>query len=74
MLQERHLAEKIEVLSSDDADWLDVFHIPISTIVQPSHEVGVRAANLLLKRLDAPNRRHETILLKPQLKIRGKGK
>ena len=74
MLQERNLAGRIEVLSSDDADWLDVFHIPISTIVQPSHEVGVIAANLLLKRLRTPSRRRETVLLKPQLKIREKGK
>jgi len=73
-LQERGLAGRIEVLSSDDADWLDVFHIPISTIVQPSHEVGVMAADLLLKRLRTPNRRRETILLKPTLKIRQKGK
>ncbi len=73
-LQERGLTDRIEVLSSDDADWLDVFHIPISTIVQPSHEVGVTAADLLLKRLRSPNRRREKILLKPTLKIREKGK
>lgn len=71
-LQERGLAEEIEVLSSDDSDWLDVFHIPISTIVQPSHEVGVKAAELLLKRLRTPTRRREKILLKPTLKIRVK--
>ena len=73
-LQDRGLAERIEVLSSDDADWLDVFHIAISTIVQPSHEVGVTAAELLLKRLRTPNRRREKILLPPTLKIREKGK
>jgi LacI family transcriptional regulator len=69
-LQERGLIGKVEVLSSDDAEWLDVFHIPISTIVQPSHEVGVQAAGLFLARLQDPDRPYETILLKPKLKIR----
>jgi LacI family transcriptional regulator len=72
-LQEKGLAGKIEVLSSDDAEWLDVFQIPISTVVQPSHEVGVTAAQLLLKRLRNPRRKTETILLAPTLKIRSKG-
>ena len=69
-LQERGLTGKVEVLSSDDAEWLDVFHIPISTIVQPGYEVGVRAAGLLLERLRDPSRKYETILLRPHLKIR----
>lgn len=69
-VKERGLMGKIEVFSSDDAEWLDVFHIPISTIVQPSHDVGVTAAELLLKRLADPSRSYETILLKPALKIR----
>lgn len=69
-LQARGLTGKVEVLSSDDAEWLDVFHIPISTIVQPGHEVGVKAAGLFLERYNDPARPYETILLKPHLKIR----
>lgn len=69
-LQRQDLAGKVEVLSSDDAEWLDVFHIPISTIVQPSHDVGATAARLFLDRVKHPQRAHETILLKPALKIR----
>jgi LacI family transcriptional regulator len=69
-LQQKNLTGKVEVLSSDDAEWLDVFHIPISTIVQPSHEVGATAARLMLERLKAPDRPYEKILLKPTLKVR----
>lgn len=69
-LQARGLTGKVEVLSSDDAEWLDVFHIPISTIVQPGYEVGVTAAGLFLDRFNDPARPYETILLKPHLKIR----
>jgi LacI family transcriptional regulator len=60
----------VEVLSSDDAVWLDVFEPPISTILQPGYAVGCRAAELLLKRIAHPKRAHEVILLKPELRIR----
>lgn len=69
-LQEKGLVGEIEVLSSDDAEWLDVFHLPITTIVQPSQAVGHEAARLLLTRLQDPQRPVEKILLKPTLKIR----
>ncbi len=71
-LQEKGLAcpEDVELVSSDDAEWLDVFHPPISTIVQPSYEVGTSAAEILLKRIKHPKRPAETVLLKPRLKIR----
>lgn len=69
-LQEKGLVGEIEVLSSDDAEWLDVFHLPITTVVQPSQEVGREAARLLLARLADPRRPIEKILLKPELKIR----
>ncbi|MEP7365233.1 MAG: substrate-binding domain-containing protein, partial [Acidobacteriota bacterium] len=42
----------------------------ISTVIQPSYEVGVRAAELLLKRIENPKRAFKTILLAPQLRIR----
>ncbi len=61
---------EIEVMCSDDAEWLDVFQPRISTVVQPSYEVGVRAAELLLKRIQHPRRRFEMILLEPELRIR----
>jgi LacI family transcriptional regulator len=69
-LQRQGLLSKIEVFSSDDAEWLDVFHIPISTIVQPSHEVGSIAGRLFLDRIREPERSFETVLLKPTLKVR----
>jgi LacI family transcriptional regulator len=61
---------EIEVMSSDDAAWLDVFQPPISTVVQPSHQLGRTAAELLLKRLRHPNAKLRKILLEPSLKIR----
>jgi LacI family transcriptional regulator len=71
-LQERQLRcpQDIELMSSDDADWLDVFQPSISTVVQPSYEVGAKAAETVLKRIKHPKRPFQTLLLKPALKIR----
>ena len=71
-MRERKLRcpEQVEVASSDDADWLDVFDPPITTVVQPSYELGVKSAELLLKRIKHPKRATEKILLKPHLKVR----
>jgi LacI family transcriptional regulator len=72
VLRERRIAcpSEMEIMSSDDAEWLDVFEPPISTVVQPSYELGRTAANLLLKRFLHPKRKFKKILLQPALKIR----
>jgi LacI family transcriptional regulator len=62
--------EDVQVVSSDDSEWLDVFSPPITTVVQPSYAMGENAADLLLKRLEKPSRRFETIVLEPQLHVR----
>jgi len=77
-LRELNLAcpAEVEVMSSDDADWLDVFEPSISAVVQPGYQLGVTAAELLLKRLRNPKRKFQKILLQPSLKVRlttGKG-
>lgn len=72
-LQDARLScpKDVELVSSDDAQWLNVFQPPISTIVQPSYTMGAQAAELLLKRIRYPKRPYQKILLKPQLRIRG---
>jgi LacI family transcriptional regulator len=71
-LRERRIScpKEVEVMSSDDAGWLDVFEPSISTIVQPSYELGRTAAELLLKRFKHPNRKFRKVLLQPSLKVR----
>ena len=63
--------EDLELVSSDDAEWLNVFRPAISTIVQPSYEMGAKAAELLLKRIRHPKRPYEKLMLKPELRVRG---
>jgi len=62
--------EQIEVMSSDDSDWLDVFSPAVSTVVTPSYEMGTAAAELLLKRVKQPGRKHQRIVLAPRLRVR----
>jgi LacI family transcriptional regulator, galactose operon repressor len=57
--------------SSDDAEFLDVFQPPITTIVQPSYKLGEEAAELLLQRIRFPKRLYKKHILKPELRVRG---
>ncbi len=71
-LQERGLEVPgdVEVMSADDSEWLDVFRPRISSVLQPSYEMGARAAELLLDRIDRPDREAQRIRLEPTLRIR----
>lgn len=60
----------LEIVSSDDAEWLDVFDPPITTVIQPSYELGVEAAETLLKRIKHPKRARQRKFLRPELRIR----
>ena len=60
----------VQIVSSDDAEWLDVFRPSVSTVIQPGYDVGVKSAELLFKRILHPHRAHQAILLRPELKLR----
>lgn len=62
--------ERVQVMSSDDSEWLDVFEPKISAILQPSQQMGSLSAELLFDRLADPDRPTRQILLKPELKVR----
>lgn len=60
----------VEVMSSDDYEWLDAFDPPISTVAQPSRQMGDEAAQLLLKRIKQPGRKTQSLALEPSLHVR----
>jgi DNA-binding LacI/PurR family transcriptional regulator len=74
-LRERRLRcpEDVEVISSDDSDWLDVFSPPVSTVISSSYAMGESAADLLLKRMRQPGRKPKSIVIPTELKIRTNG-
>jgi len=60
----------VELMCADNSDWLDIFEPPISSILQPSYEMGAAAAELLFRKISEPDRAPETVVLKPSLKVR----
>ena len=49
---------------------LGALNPPLTTVRQPSYEIGQRAAELLLQRIDEPKRSTTLITLKPELIVR----
>lgn len=60
----------VELMTWSDSPLLDVFDPPVSTVQQPSFEMGVRAAELVLKRIDQPQAKPQTVILPAELRIR----
>jgi LacI family transcriptional regulator len=59
--------DDVQVASSDDSEWLDVFEPPVTTVVQPSYGMGSQSAELLLKRIKTRSKRYKQIVLAPEL-------
>jgi len=72
-LKEKEIAvpKAVEVASSDDSDWLDIFSPPVTTVAQPAYEMGERAADLALQRIKDNNRPFTKVVLEPVLHPRG---
>ena len=60
----------VEVMCSDDSEWLDVFDPQISVVLQPAYEMGTAAARLLFEKINEPKADAQQIVLKPELKLR----
>jgi DNA-binding LacI/PurR family transcriptional regulator len=72
-LRDRGVASRkqVEVVASDDSEWLDVSDPPISRVDQRSYQMGTKATELLLQRIRDPHRPFEMVLIKPRLKFQG---
>jgi len=63
--------EDISVVGFNDMPFVDRFNPPLTTIRVAEYEIGRRAARLLLERIDRPAEHPETILISPELVVRG---
>jgi LacI family transcriptional regulator len=67
--------QRVSVMSFDDADWAEVFNPSLTTIKQPTYEIGKAALALLLQSIqtfgDAVAPAPRQILLKSTLCVRG---
>jgi LacI family transcriptional regulator len=65
--------EEISIAGFDDFTWMENFHPPLTTVVQPARELGREAMRLLLSRIastDAQNPEARQVKLKPELRVR----
>jgi len=61
----------ISVVGYDDFIWSPLLDPPLSTVAQPSYEMGVMAASLLIDRIRGKRKKSKTVQLQPSLVIRG---
>ena len=70
-LRERNLSpDGVQVVMSHDCELLDYTAPPITGLDHSPREMGITAADLLIKRIRHPNRPFEKIVIRPKLNIR----
>jgi LacI family fructose operon transcriptional repressor len=71
-LRESGLAmpEEIAFASFDETTWTSLVEPGVTVIEQPTHEIGQTAAELLIKRLQEPDRPARQVILKGKLIVR----
>ncbi|MEA4846339.1 MAG: LacI family DNA-binding transcriptional regulator [Clostridiaceae bacterium] len=69
-IYKKKIPEDISVISLDDIFVADVLDVPMTTVFQPSEEVGRRAVVELISIINGTNDDLSQIVFKPKLKIR----
>lgn len=64
------IPDEVAVIGFDDVPWATFIRPPLSTITQPTYELGRSAATLLLDRIAAPERPTSLLTLPTELHIR----
>ena len=67
--------QDVSVVGFDDFDWSDLFSPGLTTIVQPSYEMGKRATEVLLQVIQAPDKHLDSgkdhrVVLRAELRVR----
>ncbi|MEX0780090.1 MAG: LacI family DNA-binding transcriptional regulator [Balneolales bacterium] len=72
-IHERKLVipDEIALIGFDDSTWAEALVPSLTTVKQPGYELGVNAAELLLKKLTSNSSSTMDIVLNPELVIRG---
>ncbi len=60
----------VAVVGFDDAPWAKLLDPPLTTIRQPAYEMGSRATELLVERIQTPDRSTALVTLRPELVVR----
>lgn len=67
---ELKIPEEIALVGFDDMPWSSELFPPVTSIAQPTYELGQEAARLLIRRLQDPNAFQQTIMLQTRLIVR----
>lgn len=62
---------QVAIIGCHDSAWADATEPPLSMVSQPSIELGRLSAEILLRRLESPGGKFETIYLPTKLHVRG---
>ena len=60
----------VKIVGFDDVQYANLLPVPLTTIHQPCHDLGVAAAAAMLERLSSPNMPAREILLDCRLVVR----
>ena len=61
---------EMALIGFDDSTWAEALIPPLTTVKQPGYELGMNAAELLIKRLNNPDSSTINIVLNPELVVR----
>lgn len=62
--------DQIALIGFDDSTWAEALIPPLTTVKQPGHELGVNAAELLIKKLNNRSSSKMNVVLNPELIVR----
>jgi DNA-binding LacI/PurR family transcriptional regulator len=65
------IPDDVAVVGYDDMPWALALKPALTVVRQPGHELGVRAMELLRQRIREPERSITTVMLQPELVVRG---
>jgi DNA-binding LacI/PurR family transcriptional regulator len=62
--------DDISLVAFDDPEWVTLVQPKLTVVAQPTYELGQKAAQLILKRIEDSTRPCETIVLPPKMQFR----
>jgi DNA-binding LacI/PurR family transcriptional regulator len=65
-----NIPNDIAIVGFDDMNWSNSLNPPLSAVRQPAYEIGKRAAELLIQRINDPSRSTVNMILKTELMVR----
>jgi len=66
----KRIPQDIAIVGFDDMEWSTSLNPPLTAVSQPTVEIGVQAAQLLLERITKPGLPVRVVTLKTELKVR----